>query len=198
MHSATPPCSPAAGAAAPRAPARARHSRSGYRPTCPSTAGRSTSSIPPKVAIVGTTTALDLVAASESAHIGYTAYAPEVWGGARQRRDQAATAQSPVRPWLRPGETAGRRAQHAQPRRHRTARRAVRRHRPAGRAARRRPWRDAAVYAITSTTGPRFATDSRGGCRASLLNRDSGGTANSRRPCTRSARSQRIGGSSRG
>lgn len=32
-------------------------------------------------AIVGTTTVLDLVAASESAHIGYTAYAPVVWGG---------------------------------------------------------------------------------------------------------------------
>ncbi len=31
-------------------------------------------------AIVGTTTILDLVPATESAHIGYTAYAPEVWG----------------------------------------------------------------------------------------------------------------------
>lgn len=30
--------------------------------------------------IVGTTTILDLNPASESAHIGYTAYAPEVWG----------------------------------------------------------------------------------------------------------------------
>lgn len=31
-------------------------------------------------AIVGTTTVLDLVPATESAHIGYTAYAPAVWG----------------------------------------------------------------------------------------------------------------------
>lgn len=31
--------------------------------------------------VVGTTTVLDLVAASESAHIGYTAYAPDTWGG---------------------------------------------------------------------------------------------------------------------
>lgn len=31
-------------------------------------------------AIIGTSTILDLAPASESAHIGYTAYAPEVWG----------------------------------------------------------------------------------------------------------------------
>ncbi|HET8958139.1 MAG TPA: GNAT family protein [Microcella sp.] len=31
--------------------------------------------------IVGTTTALDLVARTESAHVGYTAYAPDTWGG---------------------------------------------------------------------------------------------------------------------
>jgi len=30
--------------------------------------------------IIGTTTILDLAPATESAHIGYTAYAPEVWG----------------------------------------------------------------------------------------------------------------------
>lgn len=31
-------------------------------------------------AIIGTSTILDLIPAAESAHIGYTAYAPEVWG----------------------------------------------------------------------------------------------------------------------
>lgn len=31
--------------------------------------------------IVGTTTALDLAPHTESAHIGYTAYAPDTWGG---------------------------------------------------------------------------------------------------------------------